>query len=309
MANGQPKYPAPINVDHPDCIYIGDVDGDPSNGLEVVYGLATNPSTRCVNIKSGKVVWTNSDRKESQQIILADFRKDLLGLEVYGMDRVNRTDEDALFIINGQGTQIWEETPDNSGWLTAIKLIHNWDGTHTPMCLAHKRGGGVMPEVRDGTGKILCHLGTDGNAIVGDLGGDDKEEVAVYSTTTVNIYAASQFDYTLPAPTPGKPFKQTKFYGLYSRYGSGDVMEAGTVAAVKPVVRAAPADFETSIYKVVGKRLMLRGSARGKSASVTVFDMSGKAVYRTSARNDVVDIKEDAMKGDGVYLAKITYER
>jgi len=45
--------------------------------------------------------------------------------------------------------------------------------------------------------------------------GDDKEEVAVYSTTTVNIYAASQFDYTQPAPTPGKPFKQTKFTTYY----------------------------------------------------------------------------------------------
>ena len=308
MANGQPKYPAPINVDHPDCIYIGDVDGDASNGLEVVYGLATNPSTRCVNIKSGKVVWTNSDRKESQQIILADFRKDLPGLEVYGMDRVNRTDEDALFIINGQGTQIWEETPDNSGWLTAIKLIHNWDGTHTPMCLAHKRGGGVMPEVRDGTGKILCHLGTDGNAIVGDLGGDDKEEVAIYSTTTVNIYAASQFDYTLPAPTPGKPFKQTKFYGLYSRYGSGDVFETGQVRTAHGPVREFSEQSCESVLKVTGKRLTLKELGPNKSARVTLFNLSGKVLYRATVRSSVVDIVGTTGKGHEVYLAKILYD-
>jgi outer membrane protein assembly factor BamB len=308
MANGQPKYPAPINVDHPDCIYVGDVDGDPSNGLEVVYGLATNPSTRCVNIKSGKIVWTNSDRKESQQIILADFRKDLPGLEVYGMDRVNRTDEDALFIVNGQGTQTWEETPDKSGWLTAIKLIHNWDGTHTPMCLAHKRGGGVMPEVRDGTGKILCHLGTDGNAIVGDLAGDDKEEVAVYSTTTVNIYASSQLDYTLPAPTPGKPFKQTKVYGLYSRYGSGDVMESATAATVKQAASTSPIARQGSMRKVTGNRLILGELAAGKSAVVTVFDMSGKQVYKTTVKQKIVDITGQTGMAESVYLAKVLYE-
>jgi hypothetical protein len=309
MANGQPKYPAPINVDHPDCIYIGDVDGNASNGLEVVYGLATNPSTRCVNIQSGKVVWTNSDRKESQQIILADFRKDLPGLEVYGLDRVNRTDEDALFIINGQGTQIWEETPDNSGWLTAIKLIHNWDGTHTPMCLAHKRGGGVLPEVRDGTGKILCHLGTDGNAIVGDLGGDDKEEVAVYSTTTVNIYASSQFDYSLPAPTPGKPLKQSKFYGLYSRYGSGDVMEAGPVKTIGASRACARPTTGATMHKTTGNYLTLDKSGENQSANVTLFDICGKIVYKTITKRKTINIAEETGNADGVYLARIVYEQ
>jgi hypothetical protein len=224
------------------------------------------------------------------------------------MDRVNRTDEDALFIVNGQGTQTWEETPDKSGWLTAIKLIHNWDGTHTPMCLAHKRGGGVMPEVRDGTGKILCHLGTDGNAIVGDLAGDDKEEVAVYSTTTVNIYASSQLDYTLPAPTPGKPFKQTKVYGLYSRYGSGDVMESATAATVKQAASTSPIARQGSMRKVTGNRLILGELAAGKSAVVTVFDMSGKQVYKTTVKQKIVDITGQTGMAESVYLAKVLYE-
>jgi hypothetical protein len=165
-----------------------------------------------------------------------------------------------------------------------------------------------MPEVRDGTGKILCHLGTDGNAIVGDLGGDDKEEVAIYSTTTVNIYAASQFDYTLPAPTPGKPFKQTKFYGLYSRYGSGDVFETGQVRTAHGPVREFSEQSCESILKVTGKRLTLKELGPNKSARVTLFNLSGKVLYRATVRSSVVDIVGTTGKGHEVYVAKILYD-
>ena len=310
-AKGVPMYPAPINVDHPDCIWVGDVDGDPSNGYEVVYGLAVNPSTQCVNTRTGKVVWTNSDRRESQQVMLADFRPDLKGLEVYGLDRVNRTDQDALFIIDGTGKQIWEETPDNSGYLTAIKMVYNWDGTHTPYCLAIKRGGGVLPEVRDGKGVIVAHAGADGlNACVGDFGGDDKDEAIFYSSTTASIYADAQFDYTQPPPNPGHPRKQTKFYGMYSRYGSGDALENSEVATIGGgSVPAATAACGTSMHKVMGKCLTLRELAPGKSASVTLFDVSGKVVYSATVRNKVVDIGAETGKAEGMYLAKIIYER
>jgi hypothetical protein len=302
-------YPAPINVDHPDCTWIGDVDGDPSNGFEVVYGLATNPSTRCVNTKSGKVVWTNSDRKESQQVMLADFRPDLKGLEIYGLDRVNRSTMDALFIVNATGTQIFEETPDQSGFGTAIKLINNWDGTHVPYCLALKRGGGVLPEVRDGKGVIVARPGADGlNACVGDFGGDDKEEVVFYSTTTASIYAAAQFDYAQPVPNPGHPRKQTKFYGCYSRYGSGDALERSTVMASREAARTAPAAHRVSLQKVTGKHIVLSELGNGKSAVVTVFDMSGKMVFEATVRQKTVNIAERTGKSQGVYLARVFYE-
>jgi len=242
-SNGQPRYTAPINVDHPDCIWIGDVDNNPSNGLEVVYGLAVNPSTQCVSINTGKVIWTNSDRRETQQIMLADFQPDLPGLEVYGMDRVNRTNEDALFLINSSGTQIWEETPDTSGWLTAIKLIHNWDGTNTPHCLAFKRGGGILPEIRGAMGTIVGRVPMDGNACIGDFGGDSKQEIVMYSGTTANIYAISQFDYSQPAPQPGHPLPQPKEYYNYSRYGSGQAIPVpaeGTPQPPQPTAIAQP---------------------------------------------------------------------
>jgi hypothetical protein len=276
---GQPKYAAPITIDHPDCIWIGDVDADPSNGWEVVYGLAENPSTQCVNTRTGKVVWTNGDRRESQQVMLADFRKDLSGLEIYGLDRVNRTDQDALFVVNAQGKQLWEETPDNSGYTTAIKLVRNWDGTNTALCLAIKRGGNIKPELRDGNGRILCSMPMDGNACVGDFGGDSRQEILMYSTSTANIYAASAFDYTEPAPTPGKPLRQPKEYGLYSRYGSGDpfALEQGTV----PVLNGnAPGRKSTPehVYKVFGNDTRMQSLAPATTGTVTLFDCRGRTV-------------------------------
>jgi hypothetical protein len=255
------------------------------------------------------VVWTNGDRKESQQVMLADFRPDLKGLEIYGLDRVNRSTSDALFIIDATGKQIFEETPDNSGWSTAIKLINNWDGTHVPYCLAIKRGGGVLPEVRDGKGVVVARPGADGlNACVGDFGGDDKEEVVFYSTTTANIYAASQFDYSQPAPNPGHPRKQTKFYGCYSRYGSGDALERSTVTAFREAARPAPVAHRSSIQKVTGNRLILGELGNGKSASVTLFDMSGKKIYKTTVKQKTVNIAGWTGKSHGVYLARVFYE-
>jgi hypothetical protein len=233
---GSAKYPAPINIDHPDCTWLGDMDNNSSNGVEVVYGLAMDPSCQAVSTSTGRVIWTNSDNTEGQQVLLADFRDDLSGLEVYGLDRVNRSTQDALFIISSSGQTLWKETPDNSGYTTAIKLVRNWDGTNKPMCFAFKRGSGVLPELRDGRGNIVCRLEMDGNACVGDFGGDSKQEILMYSTSTANIYAVSQFNYDQPAPQPGNPLPQPKEYYNYSRYGSGDVyaMQTGPVTTAAP---------------------------------------------------------------------------
>ncbi|HJX62582.1 MAG TPA: PQQ-binding-like beta-propeller repeat protein, partial [Polyangia bacterium] len=217
---GKAKYPPPITVDHPDNIWVGDVDGDPSNGVEVVYGLAQKPSIQCVNATSGKVLWTNSDPTEAQQVILADYRPDLPGLETYCLDRTIRGSKDSLSITDSSGKTLWTETGTNGGGGTAIKPIPNWDGTNQPMILAFKRGSA---QVWNGQHVMVHTMPMDGNAMVGDFGGDTKTEVLMYSKTTANIYAFAQFDYTTPAPNPGHPMKQTRQNYNWSRYGSSDV--------------------------------------------------------------------------------------
>jgi MYXO-CTERM domain-containing protein len=218
---GKAKYPDPIAKDHPDNIWIGDVDGNPANGVEVVYGLAQQPSIQCVSPSSnGKVLWTNSDMTEAQQVILADYRPDLPGLETYGLDRTVRSSLDSLFLIDSSGKTLWKETGTNGGGGTAIKPIPNWDGTNTPMVLAFKRGSA---QVWNGQTKMVHKMPMDGNAMVGDFGGDDKTEVLMYSKTTANIYGIAAFDYNTPAPNPGHPMKQTRQNYNWSRYGSSDV--------------------------------------------------------------------------------------
>ena len=218
---GKPKYPDPIAKDHPDNIWIGDVDGDPSNGIEVVYGLAQQPSIQCISPSSnGKVLWTNSDMTEAQQVLLADYLPDQKGLEVYGLDRTIRSVQDSLFLLDSNGKTLWKETGTNGGGGTAIKPIPNWDGTNQPMVLAFKRGSA---QVWNGQHAMVHKMPMDGNAMVGDFGGDGKTEVLMYSRTTANIYAVAQFDYNTPAPNPGHPMKQTRQNYNWSRYGSSDV--------------------------------------------------------------------------------------
>jgi MYXO-CTERM domain-containing protein len=218
---GKPKYPDPIAKDHPDNIWIGDVDGDPTNGVEVVYGLAQQPSIQCISPSSnGKVLWTNSDMTEAQQVILADYLPDQKGLEVYGLDRTIRNSKDSLFLLDSSGKTIWKESGTNGGGGTAIKPIPNWDGTNQPMVLAFKRGSA---QVWNGQHAMVHKMPMDGNAMVGDFGGDGKTEILMYSKTTANIYAIAQFDYNTPAPNPGHPMKQTRQNYNWSRYGSSDV--------------------------------------------------------------------------------------
>jgi MYXO-CTERM domain-containing protein len=218
---GKPKYPDPIAKDHPDNIWIGDVDGDPTNGVEVVYGLAQQPSIQCISPSSnGKVLWTNSDMTEAQQVILADYLPDQPGLEVYGLDRTIRNSKDSLFLLDSSGKTIWKESGTNGGGGTAIKPIPNWDGTNQPMVLAFKRGSA---QVWNGQHAMVHKMPMDGNAMVGDFGGDGKTEILMYSKTTANIYAIAQFDYNTPAPNPGHPMHQTRQNYNWSRYGSSDV--------------------------------------------------------------------------------------
>jgi MYXO-CTERM domain-containing protein len=225
---GNPRYASPITIDHPDNIWIGDVDGDPTNGFEVLYGLSRKPSTQCVSARTGEVLWTNSDMTESQQILLADYRPDLPGLETYGLDRTVLTAKDSLFLLDSSGKTLWKETCTNGGAGTAIKPVHNWDGTNAPMVLAFKRGSGSA-QVWDGKNTLVYKLPMDGNAVVGDFGGDSKQEVLMYSKSTANIYAMSQLDYDQPAPNPGHALRQPKDCYNYSRYYSGEAYALGTI--------------------------------------------------------------------------------
>jgi hypothetical protein len=111
----------------------------------------------------------------------------------------------------------------------------------------------------------------DGNACVGDFGGDAKQEILMYSASSANIYAVSSFDYTQPQPRPGFPLRQTKEYGNYSRYGSGDAIEAAAVP-VRPgsAVERRP----TPEFKIVKGGLRWNG-IKQLPVTVTLYSAKG----------------------------------
>jgi hypothetical protein len=175
---------------------------------------------------------------ESSETLLADYRPDLPGLETYGLDRTMANSKDSLFLLDSSGKTLWKETGTSGGGGAAIKPIHNWDGTNAPMVLAFKRGSA---QVWDGKNTMVYKLPMDGNAVVGDFGGDSKQEVLMYSKSTANIYGISQLDYDQPRPNPGHALRQPKDCYNYSRYYSGEAHALGTIPG--PRVRSGQAKW------------------------------------------------------------------
>jgi hypothetical protein len=244
--DGKALWTAKNPLDHADCIQIGNLDGNASNGMEIVLGTQGDYTVQAYNWK-GTFLWWSNQLVEGQQVVVEDFDKNSSGLEIYGLDRVNRGSpgQDALFTFNSTGKLTWKETPDNSGYSTVIRKVSNWDGTNTPYCFAYRRGGSVKPGLYDTQGNVAVQFATDGNAEIADICGDSSEEVIIYDNTKLNIYAHSDEDYSLPAPS-GNLRKQIKQHYNYSRYVSGECLKTISQNSPNPTPTKATASPSTS---------------------------------------------------------------
>jgi len=214
--------------EHADCLQIGDVNGD--GQPEIIFGGPTDArgGVTIATDRNGKEIWRNADMKESQQVVLGKFRKDLPGLQVFGLDRVDRgrvTPRDALFLIGSDGKTIWKETANTNGWGTAIHKVINWDGKHTAMVLAHKRGRAIMPKLYDGKGKVISTFPTEGNAMISDLTGEGREQIVMFDQAKAHVYANGPCNLS-KSPSAGKPVPQPKALYNFTRYGSGEITAA-----------------------------------------------------------------------------------
>lgn len=181
--------------DHADCIWVGDVNGDGAPEL-VIGGSVTVMYSR-----DGKELWRYDGSIESQHIALGKFRSDLPGLQVAGLDRMVREDDgkglkgkDALFMLDGEGRELWKEERQTSGWLTIAETLSGWHPGAPDYILAYRRGGGVFPALYDGELRIVAQFGHEGYAVHGDLLGRGTEQVIIYDDELAVLFASGPLE-------------------------------------------------------------------------------------------------------------------
>ncbi|MEU4157224.1 discoidin domain-containing protein [Actinoplanes sp. NPDC026670] len=212
-------------ADHPDSIGVGDIDGDGAD--DIVFGGAGKggDSTNAYR-QDGSVLWSNTDAVEAQQVGLGDFRPSSPGLEVAGLDRVDRTattGKDALYLVSATGQTLWKENRNTLGcWGTVLEPLHNWDGTYSDLLLSWNRGCGEVAGMWDADGQRIATFPVDGRMMRGDICGDDRGEVVDYVMgDRAYLYAGGPCD--LAAKVTGRPLPQTKRLYNYSRYTAEEI--------------------------------------------------------------------------------------
>ncbi len=198
--------------DHADCIWVGDINGD--GRPEVVVG--GDDITAYSN--DGKLLWRFTDTVESQNVAIGNLRPELSGLEICGLDRIDRGNPglDGIFIVDSKGNSIYKEHRTVPGWSSVCTVISNLDGKNTDNILAYRRGG-LPNAVYDGYLNTIFEFPFDGYVCWGDLTGNGANQLIVYSQTEAVIYSASDINLNKkserPLPQPKRLYNNTRYWG------------------------------------------------------------------------------------------------
>jgi len=213
---------------HADCLATADVDGDPSNGYEIVVG---GNVAAMFHWKDGSQIWEDSNTVEDQQMGIGEYRSDSPGLEVVLLDRIGpRTAQghDANVLLSSTDKLLWKESRTDYGWITVTENMNNWLGDGSDLILSYHRGGQTPPTLYDGYDKVVAQFPHSGNLVDNvqhaDICGDGKEEVIVYNESSVWIFANGGCDLDAPPTHPSIP-QQYHIYNFseYSGWITPDV--------------------------------------------------------------------------------------
>ncbi|WP_163581833.1 hypothetical protein [Gracilibacillus saliphilus] len=183
--------------EHADCIWVGKVQAEESEDQIVIGGSVT-----VLYDWQGNERWRYSGSIESQHVCLGNFRRELPGLQIAGLDRIKRGSsysdgKDGIFLLDSNGKEIWKENRETAGWLTIIDTIHNWDDNDLDYILAYRRGDNVYPTIYDGYKNVVTTFPKDGYLVYGDLVGSGKSQVIIYDQTTAYVYASEYVDLSI----------------------------------------------------------------------------------------------------------------
>lgn len=209
--DGRPLWTIDMK-DHADCIWIGDINAD--GRPEVVVG--GDDITAWTN--DGRLLWRFTDTVESQNVAIGNLRPELAGLEICGLDRIDRGAPglDGIFIVSSEGKALYKERRTVPGWSSVCTVISNLDGRGTDNILAYRRGG-LPNAVYDGYLNTVFEFPFDGYVIWGDLVGSGANQLIVYSQTEAVICSAADIDLSTgagaPLPQPKRLYNNTRYWG------------------------------------------------------------------------------------------------
>lgn len=191
-ADGEIKWSTLPLEDHADCIWIGDVLG--RGYKQIVIG----GSVTVMYDANGNELWRYAGSIESQHIALGRFIADEPGLQIAGLDRIERGDikgttargKDGIFLLDRNGNELWKENRMTNGWLTIINTIRKWDDSGQDYIMAFRRGGGVPPTLYDGAMNTIVQFPVDGYVVYADLMTSGYEQVVIYNDLQVHIYGS-----------------------------------------------------------------------------------------------------------------------
>lgn len=212
--NGKLLWSCKDLEDHADCLWTGDVNGD--GQIEICVG----GSVTCLYSAKGEELWRYDGSIESQHVALGKFLENEPGLQVAGLDRIQRGDgykgqwdgKDGMFMLDCNGREVWKEDRKTKGWLTIVDALYNWNGEGHDYILAYRRGGGEVPALYDGNMKKVVEFPMDGYVLHGDLFGRGIEDVVTYTREKAYVYTGTPCG--IVNKPVGKPIEQSK--RLYS---------------------------------------------------------------------------------------------
>lgn len=213
VLDGNGKYLWEIDMkDHADCIWVGDINGD--GKPEAVIG----GDDITAYSHDGKLLWRFTDTVESQNVAIGNLRPENPGLEICGLDRIDRGNPglDGIFIVDSQGNSLYKENRTVPGWSSVCTVINNLDGKKGDNVLAYRRGG-LPNAVYDGYLNTIFEFPFDGYVCWGDLTGNGANQLIVYSQETAVIYSAVPVDLNKksenPLPQPKRLYNNTRYWG------------------------------------------------------------------------------------------------
>lgn len=184
--------------DHVDTHWVADINND--GEYEIILG---GSDTFAFDV-NGKQLFRNGDTVEPQQILVGDYRIDSPGLELAGLDRINRgkPGRDGMFLFTSQGKTLYQEQRAMGDWGSIVRPLDNWTGSYTPLITSYRRGvdaenpNGVVPKLYDGYFNPIVtfngHTDAKEQVMVADMAGDSRDELIVYNLTgelSVSIYS------------------------------------------------------------------------------------------------------------------------